>query len=74
MQRSDGSSLGDLTGYKVFVGQASRSYSRVIDIAGAANTRFTVTGLALGTWYFAISAYDSAGLESDKSPEVSKAF
>ncbi len=73
-QRIDGTPLGDLGGYKVFVGQTSGNYSRVIDIAGAANTRYTVTGLSVGTWYFSISAYDGAGLESDKSPEVSKTF
>ena len=73
-QRIDGAPLVNLSGYKVFVGQASRNYSRTIDVAGAPNTRYTVTGLSTGTWYFSISAYDAAGLESDKSPEVSKTF
>lgn len=73
-QRIDGTPLVNLSGYKVFVGQASRNYSRIIDVAGAPNTRYTVTGLSTGTWYFSISAYDAAGLESDKSPEVSKTF
>lgn len=73
-QRIDGTSLVNLSGYKIFVGQAPGSYSRVIDVAGAPNTRYTVTGLSIGTWYFSISAYDAAGLESDKSPEVSKTF
>jgi hypothetical protein len=73
-QRIDGTLLVDLSGYKVFVGQTPGNYPRVINIAGASNTRYTVTGLGTGTWYFSISAYDAAGLESDKSPEVSKTF
>jgi len=73
-QRVDGTPLVDLSGYKVFVGQTPRNYSRIIDVAGAPNTRYTVTGLSAGTWYFSISAYDAVGLESDKSPEVSKTF
>jgi hypothetical protein len=73
-QRIDGTPLVNLSGYKVFVGQSSGNYSRTIDVAGAPNTRYTVTGLSVGTWYFAISAYDGAGLESAKSPEVSKTF
>jgi hypothetical protein len=73
-QRIDGSPLNGLAGYKVHVGQTSRSYSRVIDIAGSVNTRYTVTGLGAGRWYFAVSAYDNDGLASDFSAEVSKAF
>ena len=73
-QRIDGTPLVNLSGYKVFVGQATRNYSRSIDVAGAPNTRYTVTGLSTGIWYFSISAYDAAGIESDKSPEVSKTF
>lgn len=73
-QRIDGTPLVDLSGYKVFVGQTPGNYPRVINIAGASNTRYTVTGLSTGTWYFSISAYDAVGLESDKSPEVSKTF
>lgn len=73
-QRVDGSPLSTLAGFKVHVGQSSRSYSRVIDISGASNTRYTVTGLTAGRWYFAISATDDMGLSSDLSAEVSKAF
>lgn len=73
-QRVDGTPLGALAGFKVHVGQGPRSYSRVIDISGAANTRYTVTGLTAGRWYFAISALDDAGLSSDLSAEVSKSF
>jgi hypothetical protein len=73
-QRIDGTPLVNLSGYKVFVGQTPGNYPRVINIASASNTRYTVTGLSAGTWYFSVSAYDAAGLESDKSPEVSKTF
>ncbi|BCS54944.1 fibronectin type III domain-containing protein [Geobacter sp. SVR] len=59
-----------LAGYKVYYGKASRSYTTVID-AGAA-TKYTIHGLAPGTYYFAVTAYDLEGKESNYSVEVKK--
>ncbi len=67
----DGSALTNLSGYKVYWGTASRSYSQNANITGAGTTTYT-TGLSPGTWYFAISALDATGAESAKSNEVSK--
>ncbi|MEW6219008.1 MAG: PKD domain-containing protein [Thermodesulfobacteriota bacterium] len=59
-----------LAGYRIYWGQASRSYSQSAD-AGPATT-FTVTGLAPDqTFYFAATAYDGAGNESPFSDEIS---
>jgi fibronectin type III domain protein len=66
----------DLTGYKVYVGTASGTYS----FPGSAFvigkvTSYTVSNLPMGqTYFFAISAYDSAGNESLLSAEVSKSL
>jgi hypothetical protein len=59
-----------LAGYKLHYGTASRSYTAYSD-AGKA-TSLTVTGLQDATaYYFAATAYDSAGMESSYSTEVS---
>jgi hypothetical protein len=59
----------DLTGYKVYYGTSSRTYSTPI-AAGLLST-YTVTGLAPGTYYFAVTAFNADGMESAFSNEVS---
>ena len=61
----------DLAGYKAYYGTSSRNYSQSIDMGNVIN--YTVSGLAEGqTYYFTVTAYNSSGLESDYSNEVSK--
>jgi PKD repeat protein len=63
-----------LGGYKVYYGQASGNYTSDIDVGN--QTTYTVAGLQdVGTYYFAVKAYDSARtIESGFSNEVSKTF
>jgi fibronectin type 3 domain-containing protein len=68
----DPNSESNLAGYRVYYGTSSRTYGSSID-AGMATT-FAVTGLGLGTYYFAVTAYNSSGEESTFSNEVAKAF
>lgn len=68
----DANSEPDTSGYKIYYGTASRSYGEPIDVAN--ETTYTVAGLESGTYYFAVTAYNSAGYESDLSSEVSKTF
>jgi hypothetical protein len=57
-------------GYKIYSGTTSNSYSWIIDVGNA--TSYTTTELTDGyTYYFAATAYDITGLESDYSGEVS---
>ena len=59
----------DLAGYKVYLGNASRSYQSSLDVGNKANA--TVTNLLAGaTYYFAVTAYDSSRNESGYSNEV----
>lgn len=68
---TDGSSITDLAGYKVYYGTAPGSYSNDVD-AGKV-TSYTVNDLAAGsTYYFAVTAYNSAGKESSYSTQVTK--
>ena len=66
----------DLAGYKVYVGTASGTYSFPGSAFLIGNVRsYTVSNLPKGqTYFFAVSAYDSAGNESVLSAEVSKSL
>ncbi len=59
-----------VVGYQLYVGSVSGVYTSVIDV-GAATTA-TVPGLTVGaTYYFAVTAYNSMGVESPFSGEIS---
>jgi hypothetical protein len=61
-----------LDGYKVYVGTASGLYTRIIDVGNI--TSYIVDSLPTATtYYFAVTAYNSAG-ESSPSNEVSKSI
>lgn len=61
---------GTVSGYKIYVGEAPRLYSRTITVGNT--TSSTVNSLTVGRmYYFAVTAYNSAG-ESSPSNEVSK--
>jgi hypothetical protein len=57
-----------VTGYLIYYGTNSRSYSFLTN-AGLVLTQ-TVVLPHLGRWFFAATAYDAQGLESDYSNEV----
>ena len=66
----DANPEADLAGYKVFKGLASRTYGTPPVTIGKVTT-YTFTGLPSGTYYFAVTAYNTAGQESEYSNEVS---
>jgi Divergent InlB B-repeat domain/Fibronectin type III domain len=60
----------DLAGYKLYYGTASGDYAHAIDVGNT--TMYTVTNLTAGdTYYFAVTAHDASGYESEHSNEVS---
>jgi hypothetical protein len=66
---SDGTPLTDLAGYKLYYGLVSGTYIHTIDVGN--RTTYTVSSLESGrTYYFAVTAYDTFGNESDFSAEV----
>lgn len=86
---ADGTSLNDLAGYKIYYGISSGNYGLPIDKPLGSDglsclvftnpdrteCTYTVTGLNSGTKYwFAVTAYDTSGKESDYSNEDSKAI
>lgn len=59
-----------VSGYKVYYGTASGAYSASVKAGNV--TTYTVSNLADATkYYFTVTAYDSSGIESDHSNEVS---
>jgi hypothetical protein len=70
-ENSDGSALMDLKGYKVHYGSAPQSYSDIIQVANSGLTTYVIQNLPTGTYYFAVTAYNSSGKESSLSGEVS---
>jgi hypothetical protein len=68
---SDGSALVNLTGYKVYYGSASGNYTQQIRISNPGLNTYVVDNLPPGQYYFAVTAYNSLGEESDYSPEIS---
>ena len=71
-ERTDGTPLNDLAGYNIYYGTAYDRLQQRIWIANPSAITWTVIGLAPATWYFAITAVDSQGLESRPSSIVYK--
>jgi Putative Ig domain len=71
-QNTDGSSLTDLAGYRVYHGMNANSLTDMVQVPGAAAGSYTFTQLASGTHYFAVSAYTNSGAESTMSAVGSK--
>jgi hypothetical protein len=66
-------SEANLAGYKLYYGPASRAYTNVVNVGNA--TTFSLPNLVEGiTYYFAVTAYNTSGAESDYSTEVSRGF
>jgi hypothetical protein len=61
----------DLAGYRVYVGTTPGIYSGFVDVGLV--TSFELTDLLRGmSYYFALTAYNTAGLESDFTPELTR--
>jgi len=71
-ENEDGTPLTNLAGFRVFVGASPSSLARVAELASAGASSYGVTGLASGTHYFSVRAYNNVGVESNPSPAVSK--
>ncbi len=66
----DPNTESDVAGYKVYYGTASRAYTSSADVGN--KTSYTLAGLPDGTdYYVALTAYNTAGTESNYSTEVS---
>lgn len=71
-QNTDGSALTNLAGYTIHYGTSASNLTSTVQVPGTALTSYTVSGLTSGTWYFAVTAYNSAGGQSVLSTVGSK--
>lgn len=70
---NDGSTLVDLAGYKIYQSQTN-SYAALQLVTTLTNpglASYMVEGLAAGTYYFSVTAYNSSNSESDYSNLIS---
>ena len=70
--RTDGTPLDNLAGYRIYYDTTRSGFRSQIRVDNPSAITWTVTGLSRGTWYFAMTAVDSNGLESDRTNVVSK--
>ena len=71
-QKTDGTPLEDLAGYRIYYGWLPDSPSGIVEVADPGARGTAIRQLGAGTWYFAISSYTGAGVESLKSRPVWK--
>ncbi|HUN73061.1 MAG TPA: fibronectin type III domain-containing protein [Steroidobacteraceae bacterium] len=69
-ENTNGSALTDLTGYTIYYGTQSQNYTSQIQVTNPGLTTYVVDNLPPGTYYFAVTATASNGLQSGYSPEV----
>ena len=70
-ENSNGTPITNLAGYKIHYGTASQQYTQVAEVSNPSLSRYVIDSLPSGTYYFAITAYNSQGIESALSGEVS---
>jgi len=70
-QNSNGTPITDLAGYKIHYGTTSQDYTKVVAVSNPSISRYVLDSLASGTYFFAIAAYNSKGIESTLSGEIS---
>ena len=72
-QNSNGSTITNLAGYNIHYGTSSQDYTQVVAVNNPSLNRYVIDSLPNGTYYFAVTAYNSQGVESPMSGEVTTA-
>lgn len=71
-ENSDGSALTNLAGFRVKYGKSASALDQTADVENPGVASYVVENLTSGTWYFAVLAYTSGGVESGLSNVASK--
>ena len=62
--------VSQLAGYRIYDGVSSHTYTNMVEVGNVTNA--TISGLTVGlTYFFSVTAYDTIGLESPFSNEIS---
>ena len=62
----------NLSGYRIYYGTSATALSDTIQLTSVGLQTYVIQNLASGTWYFAVTAVASTGVESALSDVVSK--
>jgi hypothetical protein len=73
-QRTDGSPLTNLAGFRIYYGTSAADLRFVIEVKDPGARSWVIEDLTMGTWYFAATAFDSAKAESARSAVASKSI
>jgi hypothetical protein len=68
---TNGTALTNLAGYRIYYGSSASDLSQKVQLNGVGVQTYVFDNLQAGTWYFAVMAVTSAGVESALSNKVS---
>jgi hypothetical protein len=71
-ENTNGTPVTDLAGYHIYYGTTEGAWTSTITVLEATETSYVVSGLAPGTYYFAVVAFNTAGEDSPESNVASK--
>lgn len=71
-ENEDGTPLTDLAGYKIYQGTTNGNFSEIATIDNPSVTTYLVENLAPGSYEFAATSFNSAGVESRYSGTATK--
>ena len=71
-ENEDGSTLSNLAGYRIMYGTSASALTNTIQITNPSVTTYVVENLAPAIWYFAVTAVNSTGAESNYSNVANK--
>jgi hypothetical protein len=71
-ENTNGTPVTDLAGYHIYYGTTEGAWTSTITVLEATETSYVVSGLAPGTYYFTVVAFNSAGDDSPESNVASK--
>lgn len=61
-ENTNGTTLTNLAGFRISYGTAADELSQTVTVASPTSSSYVLSDLAAGTWYFAVEAYNTAGV------------
>jgi len=71
---ADGTAITNLAGYRIYYGRSSSALDSTVVVSNPGTTRWVIDNLSQATWYFSMTSYNTSGIESTRSPVVSRSL
>jgi putative Ig domain-containing protein len=68
---ADGTPLTNLAGYWIYYGTSASAMTKTVKIANPGIVTYVLSNLSPGTWYFSLTTYTTANVQSDRSAVAS---